>query len=138
MHPPFDSISRACTKDFRIPDSDVVIEAGTHVFLSITGLHYDPTYYDDPKEFKPERFLDDQNTTKNSTKRPYLSFGDGPRNCVGQRLGKFQTKIGLCIIFHKFLVELGAQFKNNELVLNPKSGIRVPVNGMRLVIKARQ
>lgn len=138
MHPPFDTILRECTKDFKIPDSDVVIEAGTPVFLSITGLHYDATYYDDPKEFRPERFLDAQGVNKNSVNRPYLAFGDGPRNCVGQRLGKLQTKIGLCIIFHKFIIELGAQFMNNELILNPKSGIRVPVNGMRLVVRARQ
>lgn len=138
MHPPFDTMVRECTKDFGIPDTDVVIEEGTPILLSITGFHYDPTYYDEPNVFKPERFIDDQTINKNSINRPYLAFGDGPRNCIGQRLGKLQTKIGLCIIFHKFFVELGSDLLNNEVILNPKSQVRAPINGMRLILKPRQ
>lgn len=129
---------RECTEDFKIPDTDMVIEKGTPIFFSILGFHYDPRFYDEPKEFKPERFIDVQSGNKNSINRPYLSFGDGPRNCIGQRLGKLQTKIGLCIVFRKFLVELGSQFMNDGLILNPKSQVRLPINGMNLVIKARQ
>lgn len=56
MHPPIDIVLRECTKNFQIPHTDVVNEAGTPILLPIAGL----TYYDDPKEFQLERFLDDQ------------------------------------------------------------------------------
>ena len=68
-------------EDFEIPDSNVKIEKGIRVIISVTGLHRDPNIYPDPDKFDPERF-----TKENIAKRSpyvYLPFGDGPRNCIG-------------------------------------------------------
>lgn len=115
----------------------MVIEEGTQILISVTGPQYDPKYYDQPNRFTPERFTDDTNVNKNSLERPYLSFGDGPRNCIGMRLGKMQSKIGVCLLLRKFSFELGNQHIGKDLVLDPKMGVRAPINGIDLKVKTR-
>lgn len=83
MHPPFDLLFRECTKDYQIADTNIFIEKGTQLFFTITAPHYNSKYYDQPNQFWPERFDDDQISNKNSSNMPYLTFGDGPRNCIG-------------------------------------------------------
>lgn len=135
IHPPFDFLSRECTQNYKVANTDLVIEKGTPVLFSITGPHYDSKYYEQPKEFNPDRFKDNSNPNKNSVEAPYLTFGDGPRNCIGMRLGKIQAKIGVCLLLRKFSFELGAQHINKELELNPVSGVRTSINGIKLKIK---
>lgn len=137
MHPPFDLIFRECTKKYKIPDTNMIIEKGTQLFFSVTAPHYDPKYYDQPDKFIPERFNDDQMSNKNSVNMPYLTFGDGPRNCIGLRLGKLQAKIGLCLLLRRFSFELRNPNKNNEFKLDPKSSVRSLVDGIELRVKAR-
>lgn len=137
LHPPFDFISRECTKDYKISGHDIIIKKGTPILISATGPQYDPKYYDQPTKFIPERFIDEQTANKNSVNMPYLTFGDGPRNCIGMRLGKLQSKIGVCILLRRYSFELGVQHKNQTLVLDPKSGVRAPINGIDLKITLR-
>lgn len=71
-------------KDYKVPDSDLVIEKGTTVMISTMGLHMDEKYYPDPEKFDPDRFTEEEKATRpNYT---YLPFGDGPRLCIGMVL----------------------------------------------------
>ncbi|XP_063994778.1 cytochrome P450 6k1-like [Diachasmimorpha longicaudata] len=85
-------IDRIAHKDYKVPGTDLVIAKGTPVYISLTGLHYDAKYHEDPNKFNPERFSD---ANKHSTKKAWYGFGDGPHVCIGQRLGLLQTKLGL-------------------------------------------
>lgn len=136
MHPPFDFFSRQCTQDYKIANTDVIIEKGTPILFTVTGPQYDPKYYDLPDSFNPDRFKDEQ-INRNSLDTPFLAFGDGPRNCIGMRLGKAQAKIGVCLLLRKFSFELGAQHVNQKLKLDPLSGVRAPIAGIDLKVKAR-
>jgi cytochrome P450 family 6 len=80
-YPVLPFLDRRNNADYPIAGSDVVLEKGTPIFISIWGLHFDPTYYPDPEKFDPMRF-----TEENVKSRPqftYLPFGEGPRNCIG-------------------------------------------------------
>ncbi|KAH0819724.1 hypothetical protein GEV33_003067 [Tenebrio molitor] len=79
-YPVLPFLDRRNNADYPIAGSDVVLEKGTPIFISIWGLHFDPTYYPDPEKFDPMRF-----TEENVKSRPqftYLPFGEGPRNCI--------------------------------------------------------
>lgn len=130
-------LMRECTKDYKISDADVTVEKGTLLFFSITGPQYDATFYENPDAFVPERFLADQNVNKNSLDKPYLTFGDGPRNCMGMRLGKLQAKIGICILLQKFSFELGDNLLNGTVKLDPQATTRTFVGGTKLKMKVR-
>ena len=52
------------------------------VIISTEGLSSDEQYFDDPEEFRPERFHPDNiDLIKKCT---YMPFGDGPRSCIGE------------------------------------------------------
>ena len=59
----------------------------TWVFINIWALHNDPEQWEEPEDFRPERFLDDQG--KLGPKSPsYIPFSMGRRICLGEMLAK--------------------------------------------------
>lgn len=136
LHPPFDILTRECTKDYKIAKTNAIIEKGTVIYISITGPQHDPKYYDRPTEFIPDRFKD-KNSGQTSLDMPFYTFGDGPRNCIGMRLGKINSKLGVCLLLREFVFELGAQHMNNSLEFDPKGITRAPISGIRLKCKRR-
>lgn len=59
MYPGIDSHLRQCAKDFKIPNTDMVIPAGVTVLIPAVGLHHDEEYFENPEKFDPERFNDE-------------------------------------------------------------------------------
>lgn len=53
-------LNRECRKDYKIPDTDVVIPKGMPIMVSTYGLHMDPVSYVNPEEFDPWRFKNDR------------------------------------------------------------------------------
>ncbi|CAG9820505.1 unnamed protein product [Phaedon cochleariae] len=99
MWPPVISLLRVCVKDFKFPDSDLLIEKGTRIIIPALSLHRDPDHFPDPLKFSPDRFED-----KNKKYPAYLPFGDGPRNCIGLRYGLMQVRVGLATILRDYKV----------------------------------
>ncbi|KAK5638811.1 hypothetical protein RI129_013106 [Pyrocoelia pectoralis] len=99
-HPPLEHLLRTCVKDYKVPGTDVTIEKGTAVSVSISGLHYDPEYHPDPEKFDPERFSEEN---KRKIKPfTYMPFGEGPRMCIGLRFGLMQIGVGLALLLKNF------------------------------------
>lgn len=82
MYPAFTMLMRRCTKEYPLPDSDVLLEKGTTVVIPVYAIHHDLDYYPNPEQFDPERFSDSE--VKERNENIYLPFGDGPRICIGQ------------------------------------------------------
>lgn len=81
MHSPAGGLGRVCNKEYHIPGTDIILEKGTTILVSVHGLHHDEEFYPEPHKFDPERFNEE-----NKSKRPpcsFLAFGDGPRSCIG-------------------------------------------------------
>lgn len=97
------------------------------------GLQKDEKFYENPEEFDPDRFLSEE---KSFAKRPWMPFGDGPRACIGTRLAKMQTKVGLALMLEKFNYELADSMKG-KLVISPKLTIMAPVGGINVLVKRR-
>lgn len=137
MHAPFGILGRQCVKNYKLPDSDVVIEKGTNVLISVDGLQYDEQYYDQPYKFIPERFDSKRSGDKTFVEMPFLSFGDGPRNCLGLRLGKLQSKLAIIALLQTYRFELAEEHLNKELKFIPQSVTKCPVNGINLKVFSR-
>ncbi|XP_072042983.1 cytochrome P450 1A4-like [Amphiura filiformis] len=77
--------------NFQIPKDTMVV-------INLFALHFDEEFWDQPKCFKPEHFLDDSGSER---KHPhsFLPFSAGRRSCLGESLAKAE----LFLIFTWFL-----------------------------------
>lgn len=81
MYPVLHILQRVTHEEYKIPESEVVIEKGTQLFIPLMGLQNDPNFFPEPHKFKPERFSNENKD--NITPYTYMPFGEGPRNCIG-------------------------------------------------------
>lgn len=123
-------LNREVSKDYKIPNSDVILTKGTGVIIPALGLQRDPKYYPNPLQFDPDRFSPSQMDSS----RPYMPFGEGPRNCIGSRMGKMLTKVGLSIALAKYNYDC---VNSDELIMDGGSVIMTPVGGISLNISKR-
>ncbi|CAG9801981.1 unnamed protein product [Chironomus riparius] len=130
---------RECTKDHTFSETNWTVEKGTTIFLPVQALQRDPNIYDNPMEFIPERFIDSPTGNGNSKGLYYLPFGDGPRNCIGARMGKLQTKLGLAMMLSKFSFELvDKSLLTKEFEVHPNQFILTPKDNIMMKVKVRQ
>jgi hypothetical protein len=80
-YPPVPGLNRICTKDYKVPGSNIMIKKDTKVWIPVLGLQRDPEFYPDPEKFDPERFSEENKNERH----PYtfIPFGEGPRVCIG-------------------------------------------------------
>lgn len=130
-------LTRTCVKAYQIPGTNQIIEKGVEMFVPVFALHRDEKYYENPTKFDPDRFNEEKLIDKNQINRPYYPFGDGPRNCIGMRFGKMQTKVGLIMMLQKFKFDLDDKLKDQELVMDPKSFLLAPLGGLKLHVSRR-
>uniref|UniRef100_A0A1B0CD18 Cytochrome n=1 Tax=Lutzomyia longipalpis TaxID=7200 RepID=A0A1B0CD18_LUTLO len=67
------------------PHHKFSIPRGMPVYIPVVGIHRDPKFYPDPLTFNPERFRVNERGDRNQY--VFLSFGQGPRGCIGARFG---------------------------------------------------
>lgn len=75
IYPIVPLLFRVCTEEFKIPDTEMIIPKGTGIMIPVLGFHRDPDIFENPMEFRPERFVG--NPTGSSVKGCYyLPFGN--------------------------------------------------------------
>lgn len=120
LYPALAILNRVCTRDIDLPTTNLHVKKGVDVVIPVLGIHLDPEIYPDPLKFDPERFTPENIATRHSY--AYLPFGEGPRICIGMRMGLAQTKVALASVLNKFRVTL-APNTPVPLVINPKSSV---------------
>ncbi|XP_013140331.1 PREDICTED: cytochrome P450 6B2-like [Papilio polytes] len=130
-----DPLHRNAKHDYKVPGTDVVIQKGQTVLVSPRSLHYDEQYYPNPHKFDPERFSPEAVGERHSC--AYIPFGVGPRNCIGMRFAKVQSRVCLLKFFSKFRVE-ATKHTPKVIKYDPKRTTVSPVGGIPLNIIRRK
>lgn len=124
-YPPLPFLNRACTKAYTLPNSNVCLREGDAVVISVYGIQRDPEYYPDPEKFDPDRF----NEGVHINPYTYLPFGEGPRNCIGLRMGMIQGKYTIALLISKFMftfnekTQLPLKLAKNTFTISVEGGI---------------
>ncbi|XP_044753036.1 probable cytochrome P450 6d4 [Coccinella septempunctata] len=133
-YPILQFLMRKSVEDYKLEKIGLELEKGTRIYISVQGLQRDPKYYPDPEKFDPERFSKENQANRHPM--TYMPFGEGPRNCIGKRLGYFMVVVGAIHIFRNFNL---STFEDIEvpLKLNPYSYTIRPVNPLLLKVSQR-
>ncbi|CAD7079515.1 unnamed protein product [Hermetia illucens] len=99
-YPPVVNLIRQAVRDYRVPGTKIIIEKGTAVFIPDFNIQRDPKIFPNPDVFDPDRFTPEQIKARHPM--AFLGFGEGPRNCVGLRFGRMQSRIGLITLLKNY------------------------------------
>ena len=74
------------------------IPAGTQLMYVPYAMGRDPTRYEDPLAFKPERWI----PFKAPSQYEFPVFQAGPRVCLGMDMALFEAKLLTCMLLQRF------------------------------------
>ncbi|PSP55557.1 cytochrome P450 [Halobacteriales archaeon QS_1_67_19] len=135
VYPPVPMIPREAETDveiagYRVPEGEMVA-------CPQVVAHHDDRWWNDPEQFRPERWLDDQGELADGTgDRPeyaYFPFGGGPRRCIGEEFAMVEGQLILATLAREWEVELAS-----EAPPNPAMGpTLLPMNDIEITPRAR-
>ncbi|KPJ14075.1 Cytochrome P450 6B2 [Papilio machaon] len=135
MFPSLGYLMRKCAHKYTFPDMDLTIDEGVTIVIPVQALHNDPQYFEDPEDFRPERFLTD--FINPLTKDIYLPFGEGPRACIGERLGLMQSLAGLAAVLSRYTVEPAPNTPHPPTVDPTSNVVQSVIGGVPLLFRPR-
>lgn len=94
-------IPRQLATDERI--GDYTVPAGTMVTMSTWVMHRNPELWEEPTEFRPERYLSDESASRNRWQS--LPFGGGPRVCIGINFAYMEATYVLGLLLRRYKLE---------------------------------
>ncbi|KAD6118911.1 hypothetical protein E3N88_10182 [Mikania micrantha] len=131
LYPPIPLlIPRQSMQDVKLMGYD--IPAGTQTIVNAWAIGHDPTLWDEPDEFRPERFLNSSIDYK-GLHFELIPFGAGRRGCPGVQFAIVMYELALANVIYKFNLELpnGVEAKDldmsetNSLTLHKKTPLLV-------------
>lgn len=102
LYPPVWLFDRRALGSDRLGDHDV--RAGDLVLFCAYAVHRVPALWQDPEEFRPERFAPGEEEQKN--KFAFLPFGAGPRVCMGMAFAMVEAQIILGTLLSRFRIRI--------------------------------
>ncbi|GMH59924.1 hypothetical protein TrST_g7669 [Triparma strigata] len=122
-------VNRTTVKDVNLRENNMKIPSGTTCLVPLCLMNRDPDVWEDPNEFRPERF-EGLGISDNSAKHGYLPFGYGSRTCIGNTLALIEGNIMFALLMQKLTFKKVEDFKPKitaGISLVSSNGIRVRV-----------
>ncbi len=91
--------------------------------------HHLPEVFEDPEEFRPERFTPEGRAAL--AKGAYVPFGGGSRTCIGMRFGQLEVRTIATLLLSRFTLSLADGFKlsvRQMPTISPKHGLPMVVH----------
>jgi cytochrome P450 len=124
LYPPAWLIGREALHDCEI--GAYVVPAGTTIYMSPWVIHRSSSYFNEPEEFRPDRWRGDLATQL--PRFAYFPFGGGPRVCIGNRFAMMEAVLVLVTMVQQFRIEGATGHPVRPLpsiTLRPKGGVWV-------------
>lgn len=125
LYPPFWRVSRSNTEPIQVKGFDV--PKGTSIITSIYTVQRNEKFWENPLEFRPERFLEGK---EKIVPFSYFPFGGGPRVCIGANFSFIEALTIVASMVKQY--EFKSQTEKDpeyviSLTLQPKGGCPVEV-----------
>ncbi|CAH1441485.1 unnamed protein product [Lactuca virosa] len=132
LHPPLPLLlPRESIQDVKVMGYD--IPAGTQAFVNVWAIGRDPTVWEEPEEFRPERFFN-SSTDYKGLHFEFLPFGGGRRGCPGIPFAIIIIELALANMIYKFDLALPDEVKGKDLDMNDKYGLSLQKKSPLIVV----
>lgn len=102
------------------------IPGGTKIGINAWAVHYDEVIFPNPKEFIPERWIENSEEMLREMERSMFAFGAGSRTCTGRNLSLIEMVKVLQCSLRKFdvrLVDEGKEWKVRNMWFVQQTGL---------------
>lgn len=123
----YGTVSDTTLKGYFIPQK-------TPVFVNYYSVTRDERYWEEPEQFNPYRFLDENRKLRKDLLEKFYPFGTGPRRCIGESLGRLQIFLFFTNLMHRCKFE---KVPGDKLRLEPGPGIFMGPQKYRVIVKPR-
>ncbi|MFN3868439.1 MAG: cytochrome P450 [Hyphomicrobiaceae bacterium] len=130
LYPPVWGLIRIADGADRIGNVD--IRVGDRVVLFGYSAQHNPKFWDEPEEFRPERWID--KSAKRQVKYSYIPFGAGKRSCIGGAMSQVENTLALSLLLRRFRPEYVGQVPapiNTTVTLTPKGGLNFRIHEIK-------
>ncbi|XP_043499324.1 cytochrome P450 306a1 [Polistes fuscatus] len=125
-------IPHGTIEDTQIGEYD--IPKGTMIVPLQWSIHTNPSYWKDPLDFKPDRFIADDGSL--AKPEAFLPFQTGKRSCVGDELAKMILFLFSARILHRFVISIPPNVSSIDF--EGECGITLIPKPHRLVFTLRE
>ncbi|XP_076903275.1 cytochrome P450 Tp4149-like [Bidens hawaiensis] len=115
-------VPRKAMQDVKLLGYDIASD--TQVIINVWAIGRDPTLWEEPNEFRPERFLNNS-INYQGLQFQWLPFGAGRRSCPGIQFSVPVIELALANIVYKFDITLLNGMKNEDMDMNEAFGITI-------------
>lgn len=129
LYPPAWVITRSSKESDTLWNTE--IPAGSLIIISPYAVGRNPAYWEDPDEFRPERFQKYVGDGKRGVRGPlytWIPYGAGPRVCIGAQLAQLEAVLILAQVVQRFqlaAVRPGLPRLQALVTLRPQGGLPV-------------
>ena len=129
LYPPAWAVGRRALKDCEI--GGYFVPQNSLVLMSQYVMHHDERYFNDPFQFRPERWTAEQRASR--PQFSYFPFGGGPRRCIGEGFAWMEGVLLIATLAQHWQLRL---VPNHPVAMRPLMTLR-PKHGMRMTISRR-
>jgi cytochrome P450 len=129
-------VTREATEEVTVKEAGVTIPKGANVMVPFFLLNRDPTVWENPGVFNPDRF--DEKATSGteftSAKNGFFPFGYGSRTCIGNTLAQTENGIFMCHLLRSYKFTPQPGFKPSifgGISLTTSNGIKVRIERLK-------
>ncbi|XP_060206464.1 cytochrome P450 736A117-like [Lycium barbarum] len=122
LHPPIPLIPRQSSQDIKVMGYDVA--ANTQVYFNVWALGRDPSLWQNPEEFQPERFFG-TNIDVKGFNFELIPFGSGRRGCPGSQFALAVNELALANLVLNFNFALPDRPNTKDLDIAESTGLAV-------------
>jgi cytochrome P450 len=107
------------------------LREGTEINPSISMIHARGANFAEPREFRPERFLEDDPPDTYT----WIPFGGGTRRCIGASFALFEMRVVIRRVIERTVLEAAS---SKEERVERRGVTMVPKTGTRVVLRERR